>query len=262
VLSMFGDPRTILFLLAFVILAVWETFRPRRVAVASTARRWTSHAALWLISDVAVGWIYRASIVVTAAAVSGSRYGLLNREIVPFWARCAIAVLLLDLVRYGQHYLYHSVGVLWRIHKVHHADPDYDWSTGLRFHPVEALLTHGSYLAIVAGIAPPPAAVFGLELANIAVNFFVHANVAPPRAVDALLRHVLITPDIHRIHHSAVVAEQNTNFGVVFPWWDRLFGSYLPEPSAGQDKMAFGLPEIARERDLSLGAMLSLPLRK
>src|SRR5437660_12133403 len=175
-----SDPRTALFLLAFVVFAVWETFLPRRVAIASTARRWTAHAALWFISDVGIGWIYRASVVVTAAAVSGSRYGLLNREIAPFWARCIVAVLLLDLVRYGQHYLYHSVGVLWRIHQVHHADLDYDWSTGLRFHPVEALLTQGSYLAVVAALAPPPAAVFGLEMATIAVNLFVHANIAPP----------------------------------------------------------------------------------
>jgi sterol desaturase/sphingolipid hydroxylase (fatty acid hydroxylase superfamily) len=257
-----GSLRSGFLLLAFVTFALWETFRPRRALAIPAPRRWANHALLWFLSTAAGGWIYRASAVLVAAAAVSSPYGLLNRQGFPFWARCAIAVLLIDLLRYGQHYLYHRVFFLWRIHQVHHGDPDYDWSTGLRFHPAEALLSHGIYLAAIAVIAPPPEAVLGLELAEIALNLFVHANISLPRPVETLLRHVLITPDMHRIHHSDVVAEQNTNFGVVFPWWDRLFGTYIPEPAAGQDKMAFGLRPAEPGRDHGLLAMLVMPFKR
>lgn len=230
-------------IVAFAAFAIWETLRPRRVLITPTGQRWTSHAIIWILGSLCAGWIYRGSAVVVALAVSHSPYGLLNRESVPLGARCLIAVLLLDLVRYGQHYLYHSVSVLWRVHRVHHGDPDFDWSTGLRFHPVEVLLTQGSYLAAIAILAPPPLAVLGLELADAAENFFSHANVAVPLKFETRLRRFLITPDLHRIHHSGEIAEQNSNFGILFSWWDRLFGTYLNEPAAGQDNLQVGLHE-------------------
>jgi sterol desaturase/sphingolipid hydroxylase (fatty acid hydroxylase superfamily) len=246
-------------LLTFVAVARWETVRPRRVLIEPTGRRWAAHATIWFLCCLCVLWIYRGSAVVVALAVSHSQYGLLNREVVPMGVRCVIAVLLLDLVRYGQHYLYHSVPLLWRIHRVHHGDPDYDWSTGLRFHPVEVLLTQGSYLAIIAIVAPPPLAVLGLELADAAVNFFSHANVAVPFKVETRLRRFLITPDMHRIHHSDQIAEQNSNFGILFPWWDRLFRTYLAEPAAGHDKMGVGLREPPR--NIGMVGMLARPFR-
>jgi len=130
-------------LLTFATCALWETFRPRRALSASTARRWANHAVIWLLGDVAVVWIYRAGAVVVASAASAGHYGLLTQVGLPFGVRCAIGILLLDLLRYAQHYVYHAVPILWRIHRVHHSDPDYDWSTGLRFHPMEVLLTQG-----------------------------------------------------------------------------------------------------------------------
>jgi sterol desaturase/sphingolipid hydroxylase (fatty acid hydroxylase superfamily) len=256
-----GSFKWALLLLAFVVFALWETYRPRRALVASTARRWGSHAILWFLGSVSAGWIYRASAVVVASAAAASRYGLLNREPVPYWIRCIIAVLLLDLLRYGQHCLYHVVPVLWRIHQVHHADPDYDWSTGLRFHPAEVLLTQGVYLAAIALLTPPALAVLCLELADVVVNIFVHANVIVHPWIDAGLRRFLITPDMHRIHHSDEYSEQNTNFGVVFPWWDRLFKTYRQQPAAGQDNMGVGLREIGVKRGVSLIGMLTLPFR-
>jgi sterol desaturase/sphingolipid hydroxylase (fatty acid hydroxylase superfamily) len=250
------------FLLAgFVSFALWETFRPRRVLVASTARRWANHAILNLLCSVLVMLIYRGSAVVVASAVAGSSHGLLNREVLPFWLRCGISVLLLDLVRYGQHYLYHAVPVLWRIHQVHHGDPDYDWSTGLRFHPVEVLLTQGIYLGLIALIAPPAVAVLGLELADILENLFVHANIGIPARIDVLLRRFVITPDMHRIHHSELIAEQNTNYGVVFPWWDRMFGTYLKQPAAGHEKMGIGLRESAGKQGVGLIQILAQPFQ-
>jgi len=246
-------------LLAFGVFAVWETFRPRRPLVSSTARRWVNHAILSFVAHVSLIWIYRVSGVVVASAVAGSRYGLLNREILPYSVRFVLAIVLLDLLRYSQHYLNHALSLLWRIHRVHHSDSDYDWSTGLRFHPVEVLLTQGTYLAVIAIVAPPPLAVLVLELADIVVNFFVHANVALPQWLDLRLRWFLITPDMHRIHHSDEIAEQNSNFGVVFPWWDRLFGTYLREPAAGQDKMRIGLRESPG--NMGMAGMLTQPFR-
>jgi sterol desaturase/sphingolipid hydroxylase (fatty acid hydroxylase superfamily) len=256
-----GSLKWALLLLAFVIFALWETYYPRRVLVASAARRWSSHALLSFLCNTLAAGIYRASAVVVASAVGASRYGLLNHEAIPPGVRCIIAVLLLDLLRYGQHCLYHAIPVLWRIHQVHHADPDYDWSTSLRFHPGEVLLTQGSYLAVVAVLAPPPVAVLCLELADVAENVFVHANISVPGWIDARLRWWLVTPDMHRIHHSDEFSEQNANFGVVFPWWDRLFRTYRQEPAAGHDKMRVGLREIDVKQGVGFLGMLALPFR-
>jgi sterol desaturase/sphingolipid hydroxylase (fatty acid hydroxylase superfamily) len=256
-----GSLKWALLLLAFVIFALWETYDPRRVLVASTARRWGSHALLWFVCSASAVWIFRASAVVVASAAGANRYGLLNRQGIPYWIRCIIAVLLLDLFRYGQHYVYHAVPVLWRIHQVHHADPDFDWSTSLRFHPGEALLTQGIHLAVIALLAPPALAVLCVELAGVVQDIFVHANVAVPAWVDHGLRRWMITPDMHRIHHSNEFSEQNTNFGFVFPWWDRLFGTYRQEPAAGHVNMRVGLREVDVKQGVGLIEMLILPFR-
>jgi sterol desaturase/sphingolipid hydroxylase (fatty acid hydroxylase superfamily) len=248
-------------LLAFVIFALWETYCPRRALVASTASRWGSHAVLWFLCSASAVWIFRASAVVVASAAGANRYGLLNRQAIPYWIRFIIAVLLLDLLRYGQHYAYHSVPVLWRFHQVHHADPDYDWSTSLRFHPGEGLLTQGVYLAVIALLAPPPLAVLCLGLADVVENIFVHVNVALPGWIDAGLRLWLVTPDMHRTHHSEEISEQNTNFGFMFPWWDRLFRTYQQEPAAGHDNMRVGLREVDIKQGVSLIGMLAQPFR-
>ena len=248
-------------LLTFALCALWETFQPRRALAASTGRRWANHAVIWLLGDVAVVWIFRVGAVVAASAASAGHYGLLTRVALPSGVRCAIGILLLDLLRYGQHYLNHAVPVLWRIHRVHHSDRDYDWSTGLRFHPLEVLLTQGIYLGAIVAIAPPALAVLSLELADAAVNFFVHANVALPRWIETRLRRVVITPDMHRIHHSEEIAEQNSNFGIVFPWWDRMFGTYLREPAAGQDGMAIGLDAYSHQH-IGLTGMLIQPFHQ
>jgi sterol desaturase/sphingolipid hydroxylase (fatty acid hydroxylase superfamily) len=254
-----GSLKWVLLLLAFVIFALWETYHPRRTLVASTTRRWGSHAILSFIYNSSAAWIYRASGVAIAAGVSTSRYGVLNHAIIPYGVRFVIAILLLDLLRYAQHYSYHSISLLWRIHRVHHADPDYDWSTSLRFHPAEILLSHGIYLVAVAVLAPPAFAVLCLELADVVQNIFVHANVALSTWIDAALRRFLITPDMHRIHHSDEMSDQNTNFGTVFPWWDKLFGTYREEPAAGYENMAMGLHEMSIREGASLIGMLVQP---
>jgi sterol desaturase/sphingolipid hydroxylase (fatty acid hydroxylase superfamily) len=248
-------------LAAFVTFAVWETYRPRRELIAPTGRRWIHHSILGLLINSPLAWIFPASAVAVAAAARGSSYGLLNRGALPVWVQVIAAILLLDLLRYAQHRIYHVIPVLWRIHRVHHADCDYDWSTSLVFHPGEALLTQGSYLAVIAVLAPPPLAVLGLELGTIVQNIFEHANVAVPPRIDVPLRRVLITPDTHRIHHSQEVAEQNTNFGTVFIWWDRLFGTYRQEAGSAPEQMGIGLREFRDPRGLSVIRLLTLPFR-
>ena len=248
-------------LAAFVIFAVWETYRPRRGLIAPTGRRWMHHAILGLVINSPLSWIFPASAVVVAAAARGSVYGVLNRGALPAWVQAAAAILLLDLLRYAQHRIYHAIPVLWRIHRVHHADCDYDWSTGLVFHPGEALLTQGSYLAVIAVLAPPPLAVLGLELATIVQNIFEHANITLPPGIDARLRRVLITPDTHRVHHSEEREEQNTNFGTIFPWWDRLFGTYRWEAARSPERIGIGLREFRDPRGLSAIKLLALPFR-
>lgn len=216
---------------------------------------------LGLLVNSPMNLIYPATAVAVALAVSASSYGLLNRPWLPFWLRCVLSFLLLDLLRYCQHRLYHAIPLLWRIHRVHHSDPEVDCSSGFLFHPGEYLLTQGSYLAVVTILAPPPAVVAVLEFIVIAQNVFAHGNITLPSHVDSLLRRVWITPDMHRIHHSDDVAEQNTNFGNVLPWWDLLFRTYLRDPAAGQQAMTVGLHEIQDQRSLNIFRMLALPFR-
>jgi sterol desaturase/sphingolipid hydroxylase (fatty acid hydroxylase superfamily) len=249
------------FVIAFTLVALWETYLPRR-DVSAVAHRWGSHAGLVIVSSVAARLVYRTSALVVAAAVQHSPYGLLNRGNFPFWLRCLLAFLLLDIIRYWQHYLFHSWSLLWQFHQVHHADAAFDLSTGLRFHPVEALLTQGSYLAMVALTAPPVTAVVMIELATICQDFFSHANASLPKWVEKTARLFLITPDIHSIHHSEDVAEQNTNFGTLFPWWDRIFRTYLPSPAAGSARLTTGLKGFQDDRSIGLLFMLRMPFQR
>jgi len=170
-----------------------------------------------------------------------------------------LAVLLLDLVKYAIHRTYHSVPFLWRVHQVHHSDPDFDVSTAVRAHPIEMIFTQGGYLAAVAILAPPVLAVLVAELASCFQSFFNHANASLPGWVEKPLRFLLITPDMHRIHHSEEVEEQYMNLGDIFPWWDHLFRTYLAAPAAGQDGMIPGLKGFQNEGSLGLAFMLRQP---
>jgi sterol desaturase/sphingolipid hydroxylase (fatty acid hydroxylase superfamily) len=245
---------------AFFVCACWESFRPRRLLVAATGRRWLNHTLLGVFINSAPLWLLRLNGILVAMAVAQSPYGLLNRNAPPLWVRCVLTFLLLDFTRYAQHYLFHRIEFFWRIHRVHHSDPDFDWSTGFVFHPGEMLFTQLVYIAVIAVVAPPAIAVLALELAEAVHNFFVHANINISPGVDAVLRRIVITPDMHRIHHSDDPPEQNTNFGAMLPFWDHLFGTYLAKPAAGHEKMGVGLREAPR--GFSLLGLLALPFRK
>jgi sterol desaturase/sphingolipid hydroxylase (fatty acid hydroxylase superfamily) len=249
----------LVFVAAFLGVAIWESYRPRRSLCVSTGRRWRNHGLLLVVCTVLSVGLYRISPVIVAASAVGSRFGLLNKLWLPFAARCILAVLVLDLTKYLLHRACHSQGLLWRLHQVHHSDPDFDVSTAFRVHPIELIFTQFGYFAAIAIVAPPPVAVLITELASTFQSFFGHANARLPEWLEKLVRAVFYTPDMHRIHHSEEIREQNCNLGDIFPWWDRLLGTYESVPAAGQAQMITGLKGFQTPGSLSFGFMIRIP---
>ncbi len=252
----------LVFVCAFILVAIWESLRPKHSLSSSVTRRWSHHGTVFLGTTVLSVLLYRISPVIIAMAAAHSRVGLLNRSWLPYPVRFVAAILLLDLIRYGVHRSYHAVPLLWRFHHVHHSDPEFDLSTGVRAHPIEVSLTQGLNLAAVALFAAPPAAVVVLELFSCAQLFFSHANATLPEWVEKPLRWIFVTPDMHRVHHSEEVQEQSRNLGELFPWWDHLFQTYLQAPAAGQDGIRFGIKGFQNDESLNLAFMLLHPFRR
>lgn len=257
-----GDAYWICFAVAFLAVAVWESLQPKRELSSPAGRRWRNHAALLAIATVASALVIRVSPVVLSVTVANSRFGVLNKPWLPWLLRCAIAVLLLDLLQYWIHWSFHHVPWLWRVHQVHHSDPDYDVSTAGRFHPVETLWSTGVHMGGVALLAPPPVAVFVSGLLVVILNFSAHANASLPGWTERIVRCAFITPDLHRIHHSEDMREQQRNLGQTFSWWDRLFGTYVPAASAEEGTFRTGLQGLAGRDSLGIGFMLMEPFTK
>jgi sterol desaturase/sphingolipid hydroxylase (fatty acid hydroxylase superfamily) len=188
-------------------------------------------------------------------------WGLFNNIDIPVWAAVVVSMLLLDLAIYLQHVMFHAVPGLWRLHRMHHADLDFDATTGLRFHPIEILISMGIKLAVVAALGPPAVAVLLFEVILNGTALFNHANVDLPRPVDRVLRLFVVTPDMHRVHHSIDPRETNSNYGFNLPWWDRLLGTYIALPAKGHVQMEIGIEQFRTRRDLWLDRMLIQPLR-
>lgn len=249
------------FTVAFLGVSVWESVRPRGPLSVSTALRWRNHGLLLVVASLLSMVLLRSTPVLAAMAVQRSRYGLSWLEHVPPFASFIVALLLLDLVKYATHRLLHSTSVLWRVHQVHHSDPDFDVSTGLRAHPIETILVQGSALLAILVLRLPPAAVLAAELMSCAQSFFQHANASLPPALERALRPLLVTPDLHRIHHSMEEMDQRRNLGETFPWWDRLFGTYSPRTTAGNGQFLTGLKGANNAGSLRLAFMLATPFK-
>jgi sterol desaturase/sphingolipid hydroxylase (fatty acid hydroxylase superfamily) len=232
------------FVMAFLGVAVWESLRPRRELSEPVERRWGKHSLLLLASFVITAVLVPMSPMLMAASVAGSRYGLLNKPWLPLAARWILAVLILDITKYAAHRALHSVYFLWRVHQIHHSDRDFDVSTSVRAHPIEVILFRGASLAAIAILAPPLGAVLVAELMSVFESFFGHANASLPEWLQRVLGVFFYTADTHRIHHSVDVRMQNSNFGDIFPWWDRIFGTYLPPLPVGEDRIVTGLEEF------------------
>ncbi len=247
----------------FAVMAVWEAIWPRLQRDAKRRERWPGNLALVAVSTIVVRLIAPLGAVGAAAFAAERGWGLAPLISLPPLVAGVAAFVLLDMAVYWQHRWFHTLGPLWRLHRVHHADKALDASSGLRFHPVEILMSLGIKAALIIAIGAPPAAVLVFELVLNGAAMFNHANARMPLAIDRWLRLVLVTPDMHRVHHSLRPDETMRNFGFNLPWWDRWFGTYKAEPDAGHDAMVIGLPEFVDEpRTSRLWWMLRSPLQK
>lgn len=243
-----------------IVMAVAEALMPRRRLTAHKPQRWVSNLSLVGLNTLAARLLFPVGAVGMAVAAEANGWGLLNNIQIPSWLAVLVAFVLLDLAIYLQHVLFHAVPLLWRLHMVHHADLDIDVSTGLRFHTIEIVLSLGIKLAVVSLLGAPALAVLIFEIALNATALFNHSNVRLPGWLDRALRLIVVTPDMHRVHHSARPHETNSNFGFNLPWWDFLLGTYCAQPEAGHEQMMIGLAEFRDEkRAEGLPWMLVLP---
>ena len=251
------------FFSVFVVMAVLELVAPRRDLSVSRARRWGSNIGIVVLNTVVVRLLFPTAAVGVAVVAGDNGYGLFNNIAAPLPVAAVVSVLALDLLIYGQHVVMHKVPLLWRLHRMHHVDLDFDVTTGARFHPVEIVLSMLIKFAAVLLLGAPAVAVLVFEVILNATAMFNHSNVRLPQAVDGLLRLVLVTPDMHRVHHSTIRRETDSNYGFNLPWWDRLFGTYRAQPEAGHTGMRIGLGSIRDERlCVNLLGMLRLPFMR
>jgi sterol desaturase/sphingolipid hydroxylase (fatty acid hydroxylase superfamily) len=241
------------------LMALWEALAPRRRPAVSKPFRWLNNLALVGVDTLVVRFLIPLGAMGVALVAQKRGWGLLNNLALPDWLAVVLAVVILDLVIYLQHVLFHAVPALWRLHMVHHADLDFDTSTGVRFHPLEILLSAGIKVAAVVVIGAPALAVLLFEVLLNATSLFNHGNVRLPGWLDRLLRLVVVTPEMHRVHHSVIARETNSNFGFNLPWWDYLLGTYRSQPAAGHEGMTIGLKQFRDEGVERLDRMLVLP---
>jgi len=223
--------------------------------------RWTNNLGLVVIDTLVLRLSFPILAVGLAVTAQDLGWGLFNIIEAPEWVAVLVSIIVLDLVIYLQHVMFHAVPALWRLHRMHHADLEFDVTTGLRFHPVEILLSMGIKLAVVVALGPPAVAVLIFEVLLNATAMFNHSNIRLPMLVDRFLRLIMVTPDMHRVHHSIIPEETNSNFGFNLPWWDRLLGTYKAQPEAGHEGMTIGIEQFRTGRDLWLDRMLVQPIK-
>jgi sterol desaturase/sphingolipid hydroxylase (fatty acid hydroxylase superfamily) len=250
-----------IFLGVLVVVAVWEALSPRRARSFSRWRRWPSNFGIVVLNTVVLRLLFPAAAIGMAWYAREHGWGLFNAVQVPAALAVVATVIALDLLIYLQHVMFHAVPALWRLHRMHHADLDFDVTTGARFHPIEIVLSMVIKLAAVVVLGAPPVAVLIFEVILNATAMFNHGNLRLPLAVDRVLRLVVVTPDMHRVHHSVVPAETNSNFGFNLPWWDRLLGTYRAQPAVGHEAMTIGIEQFREAGDLRLDRMLVQPFR-
>lgn len=254
------DIRLACFFGVFGGMALWEIVAPRRRLIASKLLRWSNNLALVALNSVLLRALFPAAAVGVAAFAAGQGWGLFNYFAAPFWLALPASVVLLDFVIYLQHVMLHAVPLLWRLHRVHHADLDFDVTTGTRFHPIEIVLSMLIKAAVILLLGPPVVAVVIFEVLLNATSMFNHGNVRMPAAVDRALRLLLVTPDMHRVHHSIDQDETNSNFAFNLSVWDRLFGTYREQPRAGHEEMTIGISTFREaNRCVWLPGILVLP---
>ena len=250
------------FISIFAAMALWEMLAPRRLQTIGRLRRWPGNLGIAALNTLLVRLVFPAAAVGMALIAEAHGWGVFHAFNAPAWLAIIASVIFLDLVIYLQHVLVHAVPALWRLHRMHHADLEFDVTTGARFHPIEILLSMAIKLGVVAAIGAPAVAVLIFEVLLNATSMFNHGNVRLAERLDGLLRWFVVTPDMHRVHHSVVPSETNSNFGFNVPWWDRLFGTYRAQPAAGHQEMMIGIAQFRDPRELRLDRMLLQPFRE
>jgi len=244
------------------LMSVWEVLAPRRTLTVSKTLRWVNNLGLVFFNTVLLRLLFPAAAAGMAVFAGARGWGLFNYLETPFWLAVVVSVIALDFIIYLQHVMFHAVPVLWRLHRMHHADPDFDVTTGARFHPIEIILSLLIKFATIAVLGPPVVAVVVFEVLLNATAMFNHGNIHLPQPLDRLLRWIVVTPDMHRVHHSVEDDEANSNFGFNLPWWDRLLGTYRDQPRAGHRGMTIGIHRYRTAREVSwLPGMLTLPFK-
>ena len=224
--------------------------------------RWTNNLGLAVVNIFFVRVLFPSAVVSVAILANERGVGLLNMFPLPYPLAMILSLLALDLMMYLMHLMFHAVPALWRVHRVHHADVDFDATTGVRFHPIQVVLSIPIKFAVIFVLGPPVLAVLAFEAVFNAVLVFSHANIRIPSTVDRVLRWLIVTPDMHRLHHSVDATETNSNFGFALTWWDRLFGSYRAEPAAGHERMTIGVDQFRTQRDFWLDRLLLQPFHE
>lgn len=248
------------FLGIFVIMALWELLAPRRRLEHSKAVRWANNLSLVFLNSLVLKLLFPFAATGVALLAREQGWGLFNYYALPFWFMVLASVVIMDFFIWLQHVVVHAIPVLWRLHRVHHADLDYDVTTGARFHTLEIILSMLIKFAVILLLGPPVVAVVIFEVLLNATAMFNHSNIRLPTSIDRVLRWFVVTPDMHRVHHSVEDDETNSNFGFNLPWWDRLFGTYQAQPRAGHVDMTIGIRTFREDRLCSrLPGMLAIP---
>jgi sterol desaturase/sphingolipid hydroxylase (fatty acid hydroxylase superfamily) len=245
----------------FAVMAAWEILAPRRDHKLGRRTRWSGNIGIVILDTALVRLVFPTTAVGLALVAEARGWGLFYVLDLPTWASVPLAVMAFDLAIYLQHVLFHAVPTLWRLHRMHHADLELDVTTGTRFHPIEIILSVGIKFGAVAALGVPAVAVLAFEVLLNATSIFNHSNVYMPVWLDRGLRWIVVTPDMHRVHHSILAPETNSNFGFNLPWWDRLFGTYRDQPATGHLGMTIGIEQFREPAEQRLDRMLTQPLR-
>lgn len=243
----------------FVGMAIWEAAQPRRPRISSRWKRWPSNLGIVALNTGLLRLVIPTGAVSLAILGEQRGWGLLSNIALPTWLRIAVALVVLDLAIYLQHVIFHALPALWRLHRMHHSDTDFDVTTGSRFHPGEILLSMVYKMAVVVALGAPAVSVVLFEVLLNVASMFNHGNLRLSARFDRVLRWAVVTPDMHRVHHSSIPAETNSNFGFNVPWWDRIFGTYKAQPAAGHLDMQIGLDNFRDPVQLRLDRMLVQP---
>lgn len=246
----------------FIFFAVWEILKPRRTLKASKGNRWATNIGITIIDTALLRLIFSSGAVGFAIFVSERKLGVFNVIEISYWIVVVLSVIILDFIVYLQHVIFHMIPFLWRLHQMHHTDLDLDVTSGTRFHPLEIVLSMGIKIGAIFFLGTPPLSVLIFEIVLNATSMFNHSNIYIPIGLDRILRLFVVTPDMHRVHHSVIIKEFNSNFGFNIPWWDRFLGTYRSQPKMGHKDMTIGLAHIRDEKKLSLFHLLIQPFTR